>query len=187
MKLFLPLILLALLASCSSSKKNEEKKQVAEEVTPTAQVQVIHPQTFSPDELKRIELMERYRKMREETLFKKNQLRKTQKKDKAFKILQPKKKEKVTVKELKVFPTSTLITPTPAVTPKPSMTKEANMSDELRIQLDQHMSYYCIKFESRFSRPSDCRAHAENILKNCQDKKDQDPSLNLVQCLKKNM
>lgn len=179
MKLFLPLIILVLLASCSSSKKKEEKKQVTEEGTPRAQVQVIHPQTFSPEELKRIELMERYRKMREETLFKKNQLRKTEKKEKTLKIVQPKKREKVMVQELTFS--------TPVATSKPVIAKEDKMSEELRIQLDQHMSYYCIKFESRFSRPSDCRAHAENTLKNCQDKKVQDPSLNLVQCLKKNM
>ncbi len=184
MKLFLSLIVLTLLVSCSSSKKKEDINQVSEEAAPSAQVQVIHPQTFSPEELKRIELIERYRKMREETLFKNKQSRKTENKIKKFKIVQPKKK--AVVKEFKLISPSVLPS-TPEATPKPAVTKEAKMSDELRIQLDQHMSYYCIKFESRFSRPSDCRAHTENILKNCQDKKDQNPSLNLVQCLKKNM
>lgn len=183
MKLLFGVLFFTLLVSCSSSKKKEETKR-SEENTSVPQVQVIHPQTFSPEELKRIELMERYRKMREETIFKKARS-KQEKKEQIRKISKLPPRVKVMSEEDKE--TSALHQIAPVVTPKPVMTKEAKMSDELRIQLDQHMSYYCIKFESRFSRPSDCRAHAENTLKNCQDKKILDPSLNLVQCLKKNM
>lgn len=186
MKLIFFFLTLALLVSCSSSKKKNEKAQSLPVTTPAPQVQVIHPQTFSPDELARIELMERYRKMREETLFKKTHP-KQEKKEKVEKIAKLPPKMRIVVEEKKEVLTATSALATVVVTPKPIATKEAKMNDDLRIQLDQHMSYYCIKFESRFSRPADCRAHAENTLKNCQDKKVQDPSLNLVQCLKKNM
>lgn len=171
MKKIIYLLIVFSVLSCSSSKKKEEKQKTP--VLPAAQVTTVHPQTFSTDELKRIELLEHYRRLREEAFAKK-------------KIVQKVKIEKKKVTKVKRLDDG-VKTPTPIETISPTPVVKSLVSDELRIQLDQHMAYYCIKFESRFSRPSDCRAHAENILKDCQDKKQTEPSLNLIQCLKKNM
>lgn len=172
MKILFLLSFLILITACSSSKKKEEIKP-ALTPAPVQQVMTVHPQNFSPEELKRLELLDYYRRLREEAEAQKKVPQKTKKKGKKN------NRVKRLDDDTRIVPKS-INTPTSA-----SITNVAN--DELRIQLEQHMAFFCIKFESRFSRPTDCRAYTENVLKDCQDKKQSQPSLNLVQCLKKNM
>lgn len=181
MKFLLFAALFLVLSSCSSSSKKEDEKKGEPVQELSSQVKTVHPQNYSPEELKRLEILDHYRKLREEAF----QKLKTSAPGK--KVSKKEKKKPVQKKVEKLPSQDQQVQATPEPKSTAQVKNEDSLSDEMRIQLDQHMAYYCIKYESRFSRPTDCRAHAENILKACQDKKSTTPSLNLVQCLKKNM
>jgi len=165
MKFFFLVICLSLGVSCSTTQKKEKENPPLSSPVVVTHVTTIQPKTMSAEELKRLELLDYYRRLREEAFFKKKPIKEKpqkqlgQKKDKEFK------------KEVKKEIHKTM---TPYL-------------DDEKIQLEQLMTYHCMKYESRFSRPEDCKEHTESVLNDCQKEKVNQASFNVVQCLKKKM
>ena len=74
------------------------------------------------------------------------------------------------------------IAPLPRRTPKPL---SANIVKEMRIEISQYMSYYCMqnRKSSRFSGSADCSAYTENILRECEGKFPIISDRSLVKCV----
>ena len=74
------------------------------------------------------------------------------------------------------------IAPIPDRTPKPL---SANLVKEMKIEISQYMSYYCMqnRKSSRFSDSADCSAYTENILNECEGKFPIISDRSLVKCV----
>lgn len=81
----------------------------------------------------------------------------------------------------------TAITPKKLAAPKPEpVPLPNNVIEEMKIEIRQHQSYYCMKNRksSRFSNDADCSAYTENVSNECEKKYPIISDRSLVNCVK---
>ncbi len=54
-------------------------------------------------------------------------------------------------------------------------------------EIDQNLTYYCIKYESKYSDDSECLHYANQRLIDCEVKAINRPSTNVIRCLKRTL
>lgn len=159
-----PVLILALLTSCSTKKKNVP-------IGPKSYSQDVESE-FNSIENSQKDILNYYRHLREQNWddYKLEGKRDyNYPKKKSFQSVRPKPK----------------LAPTPRATPQVIPLPESQI-EEMKIEMRQHMSFFCMenRKSSRFSDKADCTAFTEDALNTCQEKFSIISDRGIVNCLK---
>lgn len=175
LKLILVTFLLTLTFSCGTPKKKSTKKG------PRVYGQEVEDEfrSIETGANKRGDVLEYYRRLRQENW---NDYKKDSSPSYSWKGSRRKKAPNRIIQRPAPQTAPKKLAPIPR-TPKPLA---ASIVKEMKIEISQYMSYYCMenRKSSRFSGSADCSAYTENILRECENKYPVISDRSLVKCVR---